>query len=407
MGIAMITAPPAPAGQSAGFSQARNLITNGGFIVTRDHKILNQLNPQRLFIPASTWKIATASMALHMLGENFRFQTFFYQDNRGRLFIQGKGDPFLTSEEISRLIPNLKKYLKMPVSAITIDDNNFQLNSRTDGSSLTANPYDADLSALAVNFNTVNLQISPKGITSAEAQTPTLPIMTELAKGLKPGRQRISLHNIKDTTNYAGQLFAALGLNKDSESMPIKRGKTPKTLKAIYIHHNSKNLSDLIKSLLLYSNNFIANQIFLTCGANQFGWPATWDKARNAMDIFLRETVGLPGNSYKIMEGSGLSRQNMITPEAMLKLLYYFKPHADLLPIHHQQRMKSGTLTGVYAYAGYLSKSNSAEPFIMILNQPNNIREKIMGFLISGWSAQTSKIPPPTNPHKRALDLKR
>jgi len=107
--VTILTVTPAFAGQSTEFSKARNLITNGGFIVTRKHKILNQLKPQRLFIPASTWKIATASLAFHILGENFRFQTYFYQDDRGRLFIQGKGDPFLTSEEISRIIPNLKK----------------------------------------------------------------------------------------------------------------------------------------------------------------------------------------------------------------------------------------------------------------------------------------------------------
>jgi len=382
------TARLAHASQSPEFSQAKSLITNGGFIVTKGGHILSQFAPKTAFIPASTWKIATASLALHTLGNHYHFKTIFYQNSSGQLFIQGFGDPFLTSEQVAKLLVNLKMQLRMPVSGIVIDDTAFDLDSRTDGSSLTLNPYDAGLGALAVNFNTINLQVNNDGITSAEEQTPYLPIMSELGRNLKLGKHRIALRSKKNIPIYAGQLFAALGsLQPGASALPIRRGKVPSGLKAIYSSRNDKDLTEVLKALFLYSNNFIANQIFLTCGAQRYGWPATWDKARKAMREFLERTVKLPNGTYKVMEGSGLSRHNMITPTAMLKLLYYFKPQAYLLPVHHHQKMKSGTLTGVYAYAGYLGDIKNPDPFVLILNQANNVREKVVGLLRAGYNS--------------------
>jgi len=351
--------------------------------------ILGQYRPASAFIPASTWKIATAALAIHTLGLDYHFPTFFYQGRQGRLFIRGRGDPFLTSEEIARLVKRLKKKLTMPVSAIIIDNSSFRLTGRPDGSTMTLNPYDADLSALAVNFNTINLQVTDK-VRSAERQTPNLPIMAGLGQKLSIGRHRIALHKIKNINDYSGQLLAALGgLTGGAAVCPIRRGKVPGGLTAIYIHRNSRNLKAVLKALFLYSNNFIANQIFLACGARRFGWPATWEKARRAMREFMALTVKLPKGACEVMEGSGLSRHNRITPAAMLQLLTYFEPQADLLPLHYGQRLKSGTLTGVYAYAGYLGAGKSPDPFVLILNQANNVRDRVVRLLIGAYNQES------------------
>ncbi len=369
------------------FTPARAQIDNGGFIITKDHNAIGQFNPHISFIPASTWKIATAALGLHILGSQYRFQTFFYQNQQGQLFIKGKGDPFLISEEISQFMPTLNKQLARPIKALFIDNSAFQLETKTDGSGSSRNPYDADLSALDVNFNTINLTSKDGKIYSAEQQTPYLPIMATFGK-ISPGRHRISLTYNNSSTIYAGQLFSSLG---NWQWPQIKEMKVPPHLSPIYIHRSSKNLSAIITALLLYSNNVIANQIFLTCGAKRFGWPATWEKGQRAMREFLTHTVKLPIDSFTVKEGSGLSRQNHITPSAMLKLLYYFSPHAALLPLHHQQRVKSGTMDKVYNYVGYLGHDKHHDPFVLFLNQARNNRKEVLKTLQSKYDAITTE----------------
>lgn len=359
-------------------SAGTNLIVKGGFILTRDNAVIAELNPAALFIPASTWKLTTAAMALHLLGDDYRFETRFFEDNQGRLFIQGRGAPMLTSEEITAMLPKLRRALIQPVNTIIIDNSAFHLNGPADGTDKSLNPYDAGLNATAVNFNTVYLRTGDSGVRSAEPQTPTLKIMSQVAAHLPPGEYRLPL-TAGQSGRYTGQLFAALC---GRQGVEIKMGPVPADLRPIFIHHSSRPLKEIIRALLLYSNNFIANEIFLTCGARRFGWPATWDKGRRALNMFLNQQVGLAEGSYEVEEGSGLSRRNRITPRAMLTLLRYFRPYADLLPRHMGGRIKSGTLTGVYTYAGYLLTAGQADPFVIMLNQARNNRDAILNQLL-------------------------
>jgi D-alanyl-D-alanine carboxypeptidase/D-alanyl-D-alanine-endopeptidase (penicillin-binding protein 4) len=150
----------------------------------------------------------------------------------------------------------------------------------------------------------------------------------------------------------------------------------------LHVHISSQNPAEIVAGLLLYSNNFIANQLFLAAGAARFGWPATWDKGRAAMDDFYRDTLNLSARQITVVEGSGLSRQNRVTPKAMLTILEAFKPYAHLLPVDKGRRLKSGTLTGVYAYAGYFPRPGGGlDPFVLILNQPRNTRDQVLDLL--------------------------
>ena len=95
---------------------------------------------------------------------------------------------------------------------------------------------------------------------------------------------------------------------------------------------------------MLYSNNFIANQLFLTIGARQAGLPATWEKGKRAMNSYFEDKFGLGQDQVYIQEGSGISRRNKITARAMITILQAFQPHANLLPLEKGRRIKSGTL---------------------------------------------------------------
>jgi D-alanyl-D-alanine carboxypeptidase/D-alanyl-D-alanine-endopeptidase (penicillin-binding protein 4) len=132
---------------------------------------------------------------------------------------------------------------------------------------------------------------------------------------------------------------------------------------------------------MLYSNNFIANQIFLATGAARYGFPATWLKGHRAMQEFAKKDKELSRMNIKLVEGSGLSRNNRLTAGAMLKVLELFKPHAGLLPKKDGVMIKSGTLTGVYSYAGYLPTTSGLDSFVIILNQQKNNRDEILDIL--------------------------
>ncbi len=363
--------------------KTNRLITNGGYILTKNDIPIGSRNADSQFIPASILKIVTSLAALDILGPDFRFKTEFYHTADNDLFIKGFGDPYLTSEEITVILNNLQHRGVNQINNIHLDASAFQLSRETEGAGKSLNPYDAANSALATNFNTINFTKNVAGtIISAEPQTPTLPIMQRLGKNLEPGKHRINItSNDKNILIHTGELFRALQKRTDiagDGSITVRHVQPQAT--PIYTHFSSKTLQDIISGLMLYSNNYIANQIFLTCGAQSQGYPATWDKSRDSVESFLAN-IGLTTADIVLVEGSGLSRNNHVTPAAMLKILKHFKPYARLLAYDKGRLIKSGTLTGVYSYAGFFQTEEKHDPFVIILNQKKNYRDTILNLL--------------------------
>ncbi|MCB2183069.1 MAG: D-alanyl-D-alanine carboxypeptidase [Desulfobulbaceae bacterium] len=359
------------------------LIDNGGYVVSRNDSILVSRQDDSPFIPASILKIATSLAALEILGPDFRFQTGFFADTADNLYIKGFGDPLLTSEEITIILKKLQEMNVTGINNIYLDDSAFLLTDSPTSSENTLNPYDAENNALAANFNTIYFQKrQDASIVSAEEQTPTLPLMLRLGKNLRPGKHRINLSiNRQDILIHTGQLFRAIQERLEIPGQgTIARKAVSDHAHPLYTHRSSKKLTEIIASLMLYSNNFIANQIFLTCGAESKGYPATWQKSRDVFTSFF-SGLGFTQHQINVIEGSGLSRENRVTPEAMFRILQMFKPHARLLAQHKGHFVKSGTLTGVYSYAGYFKMENQLDPFVLILNQRKNSRDQALNFL--------------------------
>ncbi|MCF6291559.1 MAG: D-alanyl-D-alanine carboxypeptidase [Desulfobacterales bacterium] len=384
---ALLLVGPADTAIAGPVEDINQLVTNGGLAIERHGTLLYAKNMDVPLVPASILKIATAYAALRILGPDFRFETRFYWNREGDLFIQGFGDPFLISEQCGVLAGELRGKGVARVRDIVLDGSSFQLAAPAAGSGNSDNPYDAANSGLAVNFNTVKIRKAKDGsVGSAEPQTPFLPLMAVLGRGSAPGIHRINIsanakNNREIIARYAGELFRALlrqqGLVVAGE---IRRAGIPAALAPVLVHR-SRPLIEMIPLLLKYSNNFIANQIFLACGAEKYGYPATWDKARAAVADFYRRESGFSGADLYLEEGSGLSRNNRVTVRAMLMLLKDFRPYGSLLPARDQRLLKSGTLAGVYAYAGYLREEGRLDRVVIILNQGNNTRERILDLL--------------------------
>jgi len=374
---------PAPCGPPA----LNGLVTCGGYGVGSDRSPRLGHNLDRSFTPASILKIVTALAALEILGPDFRFATRFTVNTQGDLFIQGFGDPLLDSEEVLVIVKSLQALGLSQVHDLILDDSAFRLSAMGAGNDGTLNPYDAANGALAVNFNTINVQVMADGrVISAEPQTPTLPLMAEAGRHLAPGMQRINISQAKDRVpRYTGQLFQALlAKNGIQVQGAIRTGTTPAGLAPLLVHRAREPLVEMVRAMLRYSSNYIANQLFLTVGASRYDYPADWPKARRAVQNFYKTRLPKVAPFLHLEEGSGLSRKNTVTPAAMLAVLEAFRPFADLLPEKNTQRIKTGTMEGVYSLAGYLTSENGLESFVIILNQRKNSREAVLERLKRG-----------------------
>jgi len=140
-------------------------------------------------------------------------------------------------------------------------------------------------------------------------------------------------------------------------------------------------LIDIVQKLLKYSNNFMANQLLLTMGARVFGEPATLEKGIRVLELFLKQNLKqtLNWESIKIHEGSGLSRENLISPNQMLTILIQFMPYYSFLKNKNKDYYKTGTLLGVRTRAGYLlDRNNRLYPYVIMVNQKNKGYEAIL-----------------------------
>ena len=366
-------------------TQLSALVTNGGYLVKSDrHPIDYRKND--LFLPASTLKILTSLAALDLLGPQFRFETHFFLDQKHNLYIKGFGDPFLTSEEVLHICTSLKERGVEKIHNLFLDTSSFALKQQTPGTMNSSNPYDAPNGALAVNFNTLAINKRADGtIQSAEPQTPSLPLMAQLGRHLPPGTQRININLAKPQTNmpialqYVGELFCAqlrnTGIPVEGK---VESAAAPPSLRPYFIHKNSKTLAEVMGECLHYSNNYIANQVYLYCGLHTGGAPATWKKARVFITNYLQKTLKLSPQQIYVQDGAGLSRKNRISAEALVTILEHFKPYSSLLNQRSGTLLKSGTLQDVYCYGGYFTEHGLLTPFAILLNQKENTRDELL-----------------------------
>jgi D-alanyl-D-alanine carboxypeptidase/D-alanyl-D-alanine-endopeptidase (penicillin-binding protein 4) len=326
-------------------------------VMDEEGKELVAQNADQPFVPASVTKIVTAWLAMEVLGGNYRFKTRFYLDNDRLLYVRGGGDPFLISEELALLAPKLTAAVgKEPLSGIVLDASYYPANLRIPGIEANDEAYNALNSALAVNFNTIHAVRRGKTVRSAEKQTPITPLaISQFLARVPKGRARISLAQEDPTVSvrYAGELLAAfIEQAGGSINGEISTGSVPGVLEPVYVHRQSHTLSEILTQMLLGSNNYIANQVFLEIGAHRLGGPVSLKKSLQ----IARERLAKYGLAEVIHleEGSGISRKNRFTARGLAKLLDQFAPHADLLRRGRaRSRYKTGTLSDVRTLAGY------------------------------------------------------
>jgi D-alanyl-D-alanine carboxypeptidase/D-alanyl-D-alanine-endopeptidase (penicillin-binding protein 4) len=150
-------------------------------------------------------------------------------------------------------------------------------------------------------------------------------------------------------------------------------------------------LSLILRGLNKFSNNFVAEQILKTIGAEIHGPPGTTLNGLRAMDEYMQSLKYKP-EEFSILDGSGLSRQNRLSPDQIVSVLQDMYEDLGVYPEFisalgvmgrdgnvlkrmnghnrvERARVKTGTLNSVSALSGYFqSADGELFAFSMLMN---------------------------------------
>jgi D-alanyl-D-alanine carboxypeptidase/D-alanyl-D-alanine-endopeptidase (penicillin-binding protein 4) len=407
-------------------------------------KVIYQKDGKRQLNPASVTKLFTSAAALYYLGSYYRFPTEFYvvdfpDDDgtlSGDLYIKGFGDPRMVNENIFNLVLEIKREgIRRIDGNVYLDTTFFDKEYFKPGwqKDVGIRAYYAPVSAFAVDFNSFTVYVKPA---ANEGEKPVVFIEPPLSKYFKVKNSAITSRrgNTIDVDIKPGKDFleviikGEIGINQkgkkfnrrveDPDSYALEvlkwffdihglkvRGKfkvkeVPQEDVKLFYTYYSEPLMTVIRDLNKHSNNFSADQLLKHLGGIVYGPPATFEKGLNVIDDFAK-VAGVDKSEYHFTNGSGLSHENRVSTEAIVKLLNYvysnFQIMPDFLsslsiasadgtirkrffgtPCELKTRAKTGTIDGVASIAGYTINSKSEIiSFAIIANnfEPKRYRE--------------------------------
>ncbi|WP_213990483.1 serine-type D-Ala-D-Ala carboxypeptidase [Sodalis sp. dw_96] len=381
---------------------------------------------QQMALPASTQKVITALAALLQLGPDYRFTTTLESYGpvtngvlQGNLVARFGGDPTLTRQQLRNMVAALRKQgIRQIAGDLIIDTSVFASHDKAPGwpwNDLTE-CFSAPPGAAIVDRNcfSVSLYSAPKaGDTAFIRVASYYPVqmfsqVRTLAKGspdaqyceldVVPGElNRFTLTGcmpqradplplafaIQDGASYAGAILkdelqqADININGT-----LRRQTNPTAAGTVLAQAYSAPLHDLLRIMLKKSDNMIADTVFRTIGHERFKVPGTWRAGSDAVRQILRQQAGIDlGNTIQV-DGSGLSRHDLLSPATMMQVLQYIGQHdqtlnfISMLPLAgydgtlmyraglHEAGVdgkvsaKTGSLQGVYNLAGFITTAS-------------------------------------------------
>ena len=384
-----------------------------------------EINAQTGLAPASCQKTITSAAAMELLGSDYRYQTILGYDGtiskgilKGNLYIIGNGDPTLGSwrydstkqdQILNQLIAALKKN-----GIEKIEGELKGLNGKWEHETLPGgwiwddmgNYYGAGNSALNWHENQYDLVLqsgSNIGDKVSIVETRPKPYQVKLesqllsaAKGsgdnayiyLPPYAQngfvRGTIPVDEKAFTISGsfpdpslQLMATLNSKLDSagiksKSFSVSNAKEMPAYQTLQVIH-SPALDSINYWFMKKSINLYGEVLVKTIAYEKTGLGST-DKGVELVKQFWQER-GIEPSALHIIDGSGLSPQNRVTVDALVKVLQYAKTrpwftyYYDALPIFNQMKLKSGTIGGAKSFAGYhTAKDGTAYTVAIIVN---------------------------------------
>ncbi len=411
------------------------------------------LNPEMPLLTASTMKTITTGLALVVLGEEYRFSTKLgysgFIDNGtlyGDLYIVGGADPTLASPDslgmaADSLFGTWKKSLEEAgitrINGHIIADDRYFEHEIVPSSWAWSNLgpyYGSGPSGLSFYENLTDFKLIPGKNIGDDVHIkeiyPAVPgmayINTLTTGGIHTGRRynyrtsdisktgvlRGTISSDYDSTTLTlSNKFPHLSCASEFKSYLDKKGiysrseileasgfNSPELSELTIINETlSKPLKYIVNVTNRISNNFYAETLFKMIGKKVTG-TASYDSAAVAAKRVLKE-MGVSLNGYTQEDGSGLSRQNYVSPQffcnfySAMTLTPVFESFFRSLPYPGQEgttlenvlkevnpskkqaiHAKSGSLSNVRCYAGYVEKKKGNHLYFAILS--NNFSAK-------------------------------
>ncbi|MDJ0712961.1 MAG: D-alanyl-D-alanine carboxypeptidase/D-alanyl-D-alanine-endopeptidase [Prochloraceae cyanobacterium] len=373
-------------------------------------RTIYSLDGQKYFLPASNAKLLTTAAALYELGSSFRLRTSVYGSgtlpNLTSLRVVGAADPSLNTAQLKNLASQLKSQGVLRVSQLIVRDNYSQprgINPTWEWSDLPQH-YAVGVNNLILNENAVTLRILPQQLGQPvqlnwsdnlaarqwqiENQALTAPvgspysvtIETVFGKPILKIQGNLAIDSqpdiwgiaIVDPRQYFLDSFRRI---LAYEGIVVDRGVISDPDKPIKLGKELAAVESSPLEILLQKTNRESNNLFAEALAQILSDRLNTETGVDAVKQSLTK-LGVDPNSYTLVDASGLSRQNLVSPEAIVQTLQLMasipeaRVYRDSLPVagvsgtlgerfvntslQGELQAKTGSLTGVSALSGYL-----------------------------------------------------
>jgi D-alanyl-D-alanine carboxypeptidase/D-alanyl-D-alanine-endopeptidase (penicillin-binding protein 4) len=393
--------------------------------ISTGRELLNLRGDQPL-IPASTMKLFTSYVALLRLGGEYTFPTEFFLQN-GVLSVRGHGDPSLTEERLYKVVDDLYRSGLREVQGIVLDSSLFRDPRPRTG----LNPYQAANSALAVNFNSINVRSQAIGGRVVTSVTSFIPygfenlvsiagagslVLSEsergliVVKGTVPANGELVEDNIavSDPDRVFGNVLAGLleqrGIRLNGS---VRRGRVSGLPHYI---SRSKDLAQILADVNRFSSNFIANQVVYALGRGDDG-SYSFDRGLRVIREEVQKTGIAP---FELLDGAGLDRGNRASASGMTRLIAIAANNPALAPdflaslsrygnrgtLKRRKGVpevvwgKTGYLSGVSSVAGTFPLESGLGAYAIITNnisakdETNSVEDSFLRDLLRAVSAK-------------------
>lgn len=421
IGIFMIFAAISTAHAADGIDKAisKSAVKKGTISVSvkniKTGESIYDLNSDKLVPPASTQKIVTLAAALDTLGNDYNFKTTLYKSTNNDLYLKLGADPFLKSKNLEELFAAAYKKNILEPKNLYIDD--YILDSVEWGEGWQ---WDDDLNPLMPKFGSYNLdgnllqiivmpananspaKIYPKKFypltfmnmtvsgpgsqkLSFEKTAAALPDMLTVSGNIKnPEFFNIPVNNLK--RYFRLRLEDAIRANKIEYYGNISQKKTP--AQNIYkVSEISHPMDSAVKAILQNSSNLAAETVFKLAGG---AYVNNTGSTKAAIEMFNEycAKLNLDNSDIKVVDGSGVSKNNLMSAEFMTSFLREISKNENfenfkksmatpgegtlkdrMLYFKDNLRAKTGTLSDISAIAGYItSQKGETYAFDIMIN---------------------------------------
>lgn len=376
-----------------------------------------ELNQNAPMTPASIQKIVTLLPSLNTLGKDYEFKTQLYKNKDNSLYMKLGADPYFTSADLKGMIRNLNNLKIASTKAFYIDDSILDSNEWGEGWQ-----WDDDLNPLIPKFGsynmdknllTVNVCPTTKGAPadiSTDVFYPTAfinNVVTAATTNVKMERKNYISPDVINAdgtvsydyviqipVNYPRRYFI-LRLEEILRNQKIayygdfNRLKLPKNTSLVA--EAKHPLTCAVDDILKRSNNMIAETVFKVAGGKYTNETGSSAASAEMFNDYYKK-LGVKTDNIKVVDGSGVSRNNLMTADFMTEVLLKTALNQDtkdfkcmmaapgegtltdrMLYFKDNLRAKTGTLTNISSIAGYFTaKSGKTYAFCIMINDPKS-----------------------------------